>query len=74
MRKFSRPLLVLVCDDSDNMEQALQVTALLKRCYKCNFMGSDLMASPIAKVHPPIPQEISYVQKQGGVCHLYEPE
>jgi len=37
-------------------------------------MGSDLMASPIAKVHPPIPQGISRVEKQGGVCQLYEPE
>jgi len=37
-------------------------------------MGSDLMASPIAKLHPPIPQGISCVQKHGGGCHLYELE
>ena len=58
--------MVLGCDDSDNMEQALQVTALVMRCYKSDFMGSDLMASPTAKVHPHIPQGISCVQKQGG--------
>jgi hypothetical protein len=74
MRKILCPLLVLGCDDSDNTEQALQVTALVMRCYKSNFMGSDLMASPIAKVHPPIPQGIICVQKQGGGCRLYEPE
>jgi len=74
MQKISCPLLVLGCDDSDNMEQALQVTALVKWCYKSNLMGSDPMASPIAKVHPPTPQRIGCVQKQGGVCRLYEPE
>lgn len=74
MRKISCPVLMLGCDDSDNMEQALQVTVLVMQCYKSNFMGSDLMASPLAKVHSPIPQGIDFVQKEHGGCRLYDPE